>query len=90
MVRDQDANVPVFKFSYDGLNIFHGNRVDPGKGSSSRMNLGFTARARAISVLRRSPAEHDLPGFASESEQCIQLNSEAVEVRRIREVGQED
>ena len=59
VVGDQHADVAFLEETNDLLDIQNGDRVDAGKGSSSRMKRGSVASARAISTRRRSPPESD-------------------------------
>src|SRR5260363_361283 len=54
-----NANIAPLQKADDFLDFQYRNRINPGKGSSSRMNLGFVASARAISTRRRSPPDND-------------------------------
>jgi hypothetical protein len=61
VVGDQDAEAAVAQVLDDAFDVDNGDwDRRPAKGSSSRMNLGFAASARAISTRRRSPTGEGL------------------------------
>ena len=56
VVRDDYANILVFKLGDNELDIFYGDRVNAGEGLVQKDELRV-ARARAISQRRRSPPD---------------------------------
>ena len=52
-------------FNFETINCISSTAIGstPAKGSSNNINLGFVAKARAISVLLLSPPDNKPPNF---------------------------